>query len=572
MAKEHVFVCNRATYNKTNYENNFIQLISRKNDPERNVYLEIENISDCVTANISNLMIDLLEIASLVYAADQVAKRGSKKDIGEGKYWRRELRFIIPVREYKIWKQKEVLLALEEVLGFLSEDDYTFEFQQQKEESGISQYLDFGSGGCSGFEAEELVLFSGGLDSLGGAIQEIVVNEAKTLLVSHRSSKKTDPRQQKIVKLLEGYIPNGNFLHIPVWVNKDSKITKEDTQRTRSFLFISLASAVASVFNLNRIRIYENGITSINLTNIEHMIGARASRTTNPKVLKGFEKLLNIITEKKIEVENPFIWKTKAEIVNLIGDRHLGIIMKQAISCSRTMASSNKHPHCGRCFQCVSRRFATLASEYPDYDPPELYEKELLIDPITPGEQMTLMESYVRTYKEISKMSPYQFYSEFGEPTQVLSYVDTNIDKAAENVFKLYKKHAKEVKKVLHSGMKKYYEDILEEKIPESSLLILSLPDKYKEKKRVEADFRHSMDFRSVNYKGKLHTFTERQAHVVQMLYEEFINGTPELGVQTILVNLDSPNSRLQDTFRDHEAWGELIIPGDKKGTVRLNI
>ncbi|MDA2915155.1 hypothetical protein MYX77_14610, partial [Acidobacteriia bacterium AH_259_A11_L15] len=82
-------------------------------------------------------------------------------------------------------------------------------------------------------------------------------------------------------------------LHIPVWINKDEALGREPTQRSRSFLYASLATAVAGVFGLRRIRFYENGVVSLNLPISAQVIGARATRSTHPKALKAFERLFS---------------------------------------------------------------------------------------------------------------------------------------------------------------------------------------------------------------------------------------------------------------------------------------
>ncbi len=84
--------------------------------------------------------------------------------------------------------------------------------------------------------------------------------------------------------------------------------------------------------------------------------------------------------------------------------------------------------------------------------------------------------------------------------------------------------------------------------------------------------FQHSDDFRSVTWKGKKFTFTSRQAQVIELLYDASQNNTPDVGKDYILEQLDSPSSRLRDTFKNSPVWGTLIIRGKKKGTYRLNL
>lgn len=87
-----------------------------------------------------------------------------------------------------------------------------------------------------------------------------------------------------------------------------------------------------------------------------------------------------------------------------------------------------------------------------------------------------------------------------------------------------------------------------------------------------EPSFSYSNDFRSVNWKGEAFTFTSRQAQIVQILFEAYSGGTPDVGKDYILESLGSSSSRLRDSFRKSKAWKTLIVKGEKQGTYRLNI
>jgi hypothetical protein len=79
-------------------------------------------------------------------------------------------------------------------------------------------------------------------------------------------------------------------------------------------LYAALACAVARLFGKGQVRFFENGILSINLPISEQVVGSRATRTTHPLVLERFREFFSAAVGKPIEVENPFIWKTKAEV------------------------------------------------------------------------------------------------------------------------------------------------------------------------------------------------------------------------------------------------------------------
>jgi hypothetical protein len=168
----------------------------------RNVALEISDISKRLLANIPAALIDLLEIASYVYAADSAIPRGGKTDAQMGARWRRNLRFVIPVRLPDLWSSDPVSAALVETLSFLSEDDYKFEFSPSQGLPITTNYFEFSDSEGAEFRPDEVILFSGGLDSFAGAVERIVADRKKVALVSHRSSTKIVGAQKYLVDQL----------------------------------------------------------------------------------------------------------------------------------------------------------------------------------------------------------------------------------------------------------------------------------------------------------------------------------------------------------------------------------
>lgn len=83
-------------------------------------------------------------------------------------------------------------------------------------------------------------------------------------------------------------------------------------------------------------------------------------------------------------------------------------------------------------------------------------------------------------------------------------------------------------------------------------------------------DTGHSEDFRSLRWFGISYSFTAGQAPIVKALYEAYVNGTPDVGQETLLEIIDRGDSRLVDVFRGSDAWGKIIVPGGSKGSFRL--
>jgi hypothetical protein len=83
---------------------------------------------------------------------------------------------------------------------------------------------------------------------------------------------------------------------------------------------------------------------------------------------------------------------------------------------------------------------------------------------------------------------------------------------------------------------------------------------------------RHGPDFRSVHWYGNDYTFTPTQAACVKVLWEAWKNGTPEVGQETILEHpqVEAESKRLVDVFKDHPAWGTMIVKGQTAGAYKL--
>src|SRR5262249_8976421 len=137
-----------------------------------NVHLKIEDVREAMYKDVPSVFLDLIDIAVYVYCADQAITRGGGgiQDGGEiGQNWRRTLFFRIPVRNPDVWESRSILPQLISTLSFLSEDEYHFEFEHLKKDTSLQGYLDFNATPYDGL-VEEVALFSGGLDSLAGAV------------------------------------------------------------------------------------------------------------------------------------------------------------------------------------------------------------------------------------------------------------------------------------------------------------------------------------------------------------------------------------------------------------------
>ena len=217
----------------------------------RNVYLKIEDISRPLVANVPQESADLLDVAAYIYAADSATSRGGKTDAQMGARWRRNFRFVIPVRQPDLWSSYPVTSALVETISFLSDDNYEFEWRLLEKPPPVEGYFEFSDTKAARFTPDEVILFSGGLDSLAGTVEELVAGK-KVALVSHRSATKIVSAQKHLVDQLRARVGADRVLHIPIWASLDESLGRELTHRTRSFLFAALGIVTARLFGLDR--------------------------------------------------------------------------------------------------------------------------------------------------------------------------------------------------------------------------------------------------------------------------------------------------------------------------------
>lgn len=179
----------------------------------------------------------MLEIAAYVYCADQFTTRGSELLTDMGADWRRKFRFKIPVRCPDVWARSDVRQALIETLGFLSEDEYVFDFVQAASSTGLQPYLGFSDPSAQAISPDEVILFSVGLDSLAGAVDELIGSQKRVVLVSHQSSTMIASKQNSLVATLRERTKPGQLFYVPVTIKKGQEEAAEYTQRSRSLLF-----------------------------------------------------------------------------------------------------------------------------------------------------------------------------------------------------------------------------------------------------------------------------------------------------------------------------------------------
>jgi len=394
--------------------------------------------------------LDLLQLAAYVFAADRLAPRGSR-DAVEYQSWAREFHFIIRVRDLDFWQSEDTMEALSEVLIYMTGDRaWSFDFQPLTDGSVDTLF-------CSEefklvTSPTSIVLFSGGLDSLGGAVDRLERSTDHVCLVSHQSSPRQVKSQDSLANALAARYPDRTSHYRFPCTLKSPAISREETQRTRSFLFTAIAFSLAKALGQEKVFLYENGITSLNLMRREDLGNARASRTTHPKTLRNLEAFFSLAFESYVAIDNPSFWKTKADVFTFLDASPHGDLASSAVSCSRLSRSTRSASHCGTCFQCIDRRLAAYSSSCEEIDGPGNYAQDFLMHAAPTAEDQTTLVDYLRQAGEFMGLVPDSLMmSRLRELSDIVEFVPGYSDdlSAVDNITKLLQTHGQQIRTAL---------------------------------------------------------------------------------------------------------------------------
>ena len=418
--------------------------------------------------------LDLLEIAAYVFAADRLTLRGSKEAV-EYQSWSRSLHFIVKVRDFEFWCEPKVKNALVAALRFATGDlDYEFTFQAGHVTPPTSLF------DSKDFSMEQdgdlsIMLFSGGIDSLAGAVQRLEQTSEHVCLVSHLSQVGTIRTQRGLASALQRDY-RGRVTPYQFKTHLQGIRSREETQRSRPFLYGSIAFVLALAFGRDRFYIYENGITSLNFARRADLINARASRTTHPQSVGRLAYLFSIIAESPFAIEVPFLWYTKSDVVDYLKDSGHGNMLPSSVSCNHTYNSGQNATHCGECFQCLDRRIGIYGASADGLDNEALYAANIITSSIPSKEGKTTTVDYLRQAANFSNWNLQHFYNQTLDELQTLlgwvpGYEDE--DELVDKIWTLCSRHGKQVTLAIRR-MRDLHEGVFCPLEPDSLLKVIS--------------------------------------------------------------------------------------------------
>jgi 7-cyano-7-deazaguanine synthase in queuosine biosynthesis len=210
------------------------------------------------------------------------------------------------------------------------------------------------------------ILFSGGVDSLAGAIELIEKNGADAVqLASHLTANPiTRESQNQLSMYIEKSLGKPQRMIVRTGGTKSGDLDfpsdsdREETQRTRSFMFLTIATLAARRSGHTKIVVIaENGQMAIHLPLSAGRIGAFSTHTAHPDFVQQAAQLFSSILDVSLEINNPYLYLTKAEVVARIAAGHSSAL-KDSVSCWRASRVGSQFNHCGQCVPCLIRRIA----------------------------------------------------------------------------------------------------------------------------------------------------------------------------------------------------------------------
>jgi 7-cyano-7-deazaguanine synthase in queuosine biosynthesis len=329
--------------------------------PGANMRFDVDEITEQFGA-LSSLEQDLLTLAVSVFSCDLAFARAERENFV------RAISLTVPVVNYQAFERLKPSLI--HMLWTLTHDSWHLTFVPTEGEPEPKTQWPNKSG--------RTLLFSGGLDSFAGAA-EFLNNPGpeKLLLASHLTANRvTRESQDSLFDYLTAKFGKLKRVRLKTRLQNTEKFSfptdedREETQRARSFLFLSLAVIASRRSGFSEIvALAENGQMAIHLPLTAARIGAFSTHTAHPNFISLSEKYFSELMQFEFSISNPYLYATKAEVVkDLVANFSDGI--PHSTSCWRGVRVTNAHiRHCGQCVPCLVRRISLEANglELPEY-------------------------------------------------------------------------------------------------------------------------------------------------------------------------------------------------------------
>jgi hypothetical protein len=145
------------------------------------------------------------------------------------------------------------------------------------------------------------------------------------------------------------------------------------------------------------------------------------------------------------------------------------------------MFQSKTQRHCGRCSQCIDRRFAITAAGLLAYDSEADYVSDVFVGPSKEGSEKNMAVDYARHGIELGRRSESELATLFNaELTRAVRY-EPKRSESAERLISVHKRHGEVVTQVLQQKIIEHAAKLVEGAIDDTSMLALVIGKKHVE-------------------------------------------------------------------------------------------
>jgi hypothetical protein len=241
-------------------------------------------------------------------------------------------------------------------------------------------------------ERDEIMLLSGGLDSMCGAIASFTSQSTRLHLGHRDQTGAVAHSQDALATALTEWDSSFTWQRLRL----APRVTNDNSTRTRSLLFMALAVAAATAASAPRVIVPENGFTSLNLAMLPSRGGALSTKSTHPWTFRQINAVLRELG-LNVVLENPYGTATKGTMLRTAYDaaendgHNLLPLASKTISCSKLdgglgYKGGSPNVNCGLCIACLVRRGAFIGAGLDD-------RTDYLIDRITPDARTKLINA-----------------------------------------------------------------------------------------------------------------------------------------------------------------------------------
>ena len=197
-----------------------------------------------------------------------------------------------------------------------------------------------------------------------------------------------------------------------------------------------------------------------------------------PCALRQMTDLASHAMGQLFEVTNPFVWRTKAEVVQLISGHGQAKLIEHSISCTH-IRKTGKRTHCGECAQCLHRRLGILAAGLAEQDPHAGYEIDLLVDERRNGYPRNMALSLVSNALDYPRLTPLGFMNRFGGEVSraAKGFSGEKEETIVQCIYDLHFRYGKEVGGVIDRAIQQFAKNIREKTLPPGCLLRAVITD-----------------------------------------------------------------------------------------------